>query len=470
MHIGYFASEVFPFAKTGGLADVSAALPKALANFGEQVTIFMPRYRCVEVVEAGVVRLTEYALKKELSSLLSIIFIEHEGYFDRNGLYGNNSEDHPDNLERFNYFCVQCLELIKSQELKIDIVHCHDWQTALIPVYLKTKYSNDSVFAGTKSILTIHNLAFQGLFSNEEFDSLDSKSELVQGADFEYFDQISLLKAGVLASDLVSTVSPQYAQEILEEELGFGFDPIFASRSDKVYGILNGLDQDVWNPADDSYLDTPYTVDNVLEAKIKNKKGLLNSLGLEKNLDQLMVGFVGRLSHQKGIDLIIDCTQELVALDLKIIILGEGDSRICQSLVKLQKAYPHDIYFCDVFNEQLAHHIYAASDMFLMPSRFEPCGLSQLISLRYGTIPIVRKTGGLADSIEPFDSVSREGNGFVFEDFSSTALLSSVTNAVDVLNEQDVRLRVMTNAMNSDFSWEKSAHKYMELYKCLQSA
>ncbi|VAW14485.1 Glycogen synthase, ADP-glucose transglucosylase, partial [hydrothermal vent metagenome] len=250
MHICFFSSEVFPFAKTGGLADVSAALPKALTDLGEHVTIFMPRYRCVELADKEIVRLSECAVRKKLTNLLDIIFIEHEGYFNRDGLYGNNSEDHPDNLERFNYFCIQCLELIKSEHLKVDIVHCHDWQTALIPVYLKTKYSNDSVFAQTKSILTIHNLAFQGLFSNEEFNCLESKVELEQGSDFEYFDQISLLKAGVLASDLVSTVSPQYALEILESELGFGFDPVFASRSDKVHGILNGLDQDIWNPSD----------------------------------------------------------------------------------------------------------------------------------------------------------------------------------------------------------------------------
>lgn len=467
MNVAFCSSEVFPFAKTGGLGDVCGSLPLALEKMGINVSVFLPGYRCVGRAGHSIEQLSEHVSRATLGSNINVYFIEDEKYFDREGFYGDHLGDFKDNLERFSYFCDQILILLKQLDFQPDIVHCHDWQTALIPVYLKEMFGDDAFYAKTKSILTIHNLAFQGVFPKEKFNKLGLDETLFSSQGFEFYDQINLLKAGILYSDKVTTVSSQYAKEIKTKRFGCGLDRVLRERKDGIAGILNGLDDDIWNPEKDGLIEQKYSVGDFEEAKLTNKVQLQKELRLDIQENVPLFGFVGRLSHQKGIDLILETMEDFIKMGAQMAFLGVGDAQYQEKLNQMASRYPQNIAVRLEFNESLGHQIYAGSDLFLMPSQFEPCGLSQMISLCYGTIPVVYKTGGLADTIKSYGLFKGNGNGFVFLNYSKAAFLNMIKKADKVFHQKDKFRRLRKNAMCSEFSWKQSARQYQELYTCV---
>ncbi|VAX35320.1 Glycogen synthase, ADP-glucose transglucosylase [hydrothermal vent metagenome] len=470
MNVIFCSSEVVPFAKTGGLADVCGALPLALEKIGVNVSIFLPHYPCVEKVGYTVKAIDKNVLMTTIGTNVKVYFVENKHFFDRDEIYGGADGDYKDNLERFQFFCMQILVLLKEWNEPIDILHCHDWQTALIPVYLKEKYDDDSFYADTKSILTIHNLAYQGVFPAKIYDKLGLDPKLFNHKVFEFFDKVNLLKAGIVYSDEVTTVSPQYSKEIQTKEFGCGLEGVLHAREETVAGILNGLDYDVWNPQTDEFIIKNYNGNNFCEGKEINKKAVQEELGLPIQKNVPLFGFIARLTHQKGIDLVLESIDVLAQLDVQIIIQGIGDEKYYSLVSELALRYPKKVAVCLEFNDHIAHQVYAGCDLFLMPSLFEPCGLSQMISLQYGTVPIVFKTGGLADTIQPFDSITGEGNGFVFEEYTQKSFIQVIKGAMDVFGEKEVFTQIIHNAFASNFCWEKAAEEYKKNYQCMLSA
>jgi starch synthase len=466
MKVAFFSSEVFPFAKTGGLGDVCGSLPLALEQSGIEISIVMPGYRCVGQSGQPIEQLTERVSRATVGSNINVYFIDHAFFFDRPGLYGDGSVDYPDNLERFSFFCDQALLLLKQIDFQPSVIHCHDWQTALIPVFLKEKYSGDEFYSETKSVLTIHNLAFQGLFPKGEFAKLGLDDRLFSIEGFEYYDQVNFLKAGIIYSDAVTTVSAQYANEIQTKEFGCGLEDVIHSRGDQVNGILNGLDYRIWDPAVDENIARKYSAKDFNDAKLVNKSHLQKELGLKVSNDAPLFGFIGRLSHQKGIDLILDHIDALVQMGVQIAFLGMGDKQYQGALDQKALQYSENIALCPDFNEPLGHRVYAGSDFFLMPSRFEPCGLSQMISLCYGTIPVVFRTGGLVDTVKPYGLFAKNGNGLMFSRYDQTGFLKVIKKAVKIFQLKAQLKHLRQNAFRSRFTWEKSARQYREIYRC----
>lgn len=463
MKIAFCSSEVVPFAKTGGLADVCGTLPLALEKLEQDVVIFLPAYGAIDAKKFGVQKGKDGVSRAVIGDNIAVYLIEHAGFFHRDGLYGNAAGDYPDNLERFDFFCRRTLEVIKDLNLHVDIVHCHDWQSALIPVYLKEHLRRDPFFPKMKTVLSLHNLAYQGLFPGEEFKKLSLDASLYRTI-FEFYGKVNLLKAGIMESDAVATVSPQYAREIQTEEYGCGLEGALLSRKDSLIGILNGLDYETWNPATDRYIEYNYSPAHC-SPKAANKTVLQKKHKLPVRHDIPLFGFVGRLSHQKGIDLIVSVMEDVLALDLQVVFLGVGEEKYQSLLLEWASRYPKQIAVDLQFSEQMAHHVYAGADIFLMPSIYEPCGLSQMISLRYGTIPLVYRTGGLADTVTPFD---QGGNGFVFSEYRGPAYLSAVKQAVSVYRDKERFQKMMAGAFKANFSWEDSARQYVGLYnQCL---
>lgn len=469
MHIAFCSSEVFPFAKTGGLADVSGALPLALEKLGIQISIFLPRYKTVDEQNIPLEQVHRRASKSRLGRNVDVYLIEKDHFFNREGFYGDEEGDYPDNLERFQYFCTEILDLFKELNLAVDIVHCHDWQTALIPVYLKEKYANDPFYKRIKSLLTIHNLAYQGIFPAEEFSKLELPRELFVRERFEFYGQMNLLKAGIADSDAVSTVSPRYAQEILTEEFGCGLDGVLRSRKGVVAGILNGLDETLWDPQTDPWIAAKYSAKNIGQGKSQNKAQLQKKLNLPAGSHVPIFSFVGRLAHQKGLDLILEALERLLAMDLQIIVQGLGGKEYKEALKTFAEQNPWKMAVCFEFDEPTAHQIYAGSDFFLMPSQFEPCGLSQMISMHYGTIPVVFRTGGLADTVSDYDAEAATGNGFVFEKYSLEDFMAAMQRAVENFAQEGQFHRLRENALRCRFLWDESAREYQKLYQCLLS-
>jgi len=467
MKIAICSSEVFPFAKTGGLGDVCGSLPLALEEIGVEVSVFLPAYRCVREAGHSLEQMTDSVSKTMLGKNVAVYFIEHEKFFDRNGLYGDGSGDYPDNLERFSHYCDRTLALLKPLNFQPDVVHCHDWQTALIPVYLKEKYGEDGFYTRIKTLLTIHNLAFQGVFPTSQYPKLGLDKSLLTPQGFEFHDQVNLLKAGIIYSDRITTVSPRYSNEIQTKQFGCGLEDVLGGHNGGITGILNGLDHTIWNPAADEFIAEKYSADDFDDAKLANKMQLQKELRLEVRDDIPLFGFVGRLSHQKGLDLVFETLDDLLKMDVQMVFLGVGDGQYQKKLEEIAGLYPDNIAVCFEFNEPLGHKIYAGSDLFLMPSRFEPCGLSQMISLRYGTIPVAFKTGGLADTITPFGLWRTYGNGFVFTKYTAGDFLNTVKKAVKVFRNEKRFHRLRTNAFDSEFSWKHSANQYRDIYQCL---
>lgn len=467
MRVLFCSSEVFPYAKTGGLADVCGTLPPELSQCGAEVKIMMPLYKEVRKNIDGLEQVSDKIWRTTLGDDVEVLFLANDDYFDRNGLYGDENGDFPDNLMRFQFYNKQVLKVLKDLDWACDVIHCHDWHAALIPVYLKTLYREDPFFQATRTVLTIHNLAFQGVFPKEQYAQLGLPEEYFSDDGFHFYDQINLLKAGIIYSDEVTTVSPQYATDIQTEEYGCGLDGVIKKHRKGVVGILNGLDYHYWNPTTDEFIVESYDSDSVVKGKAATKMALQKELNLPIDLDRPIYGYVGRISHQKGLELIIDALSALQNDNVQIVIQGLGSPEYQQELTQLRNEMPDQLGLCFAYNERIAHTIYAGSDWFLMPSNFEPCGLAQMISMHYGTPPIVYRTGGLADTVDLYRPDEASGNGLVFQEYTTDALLQAIRLAGKIFEDKRSYSQLVSNAMKTVFPWRDSAVKYYELYKCL---
>lgn len=453
MKVLFCSSEVVPFAKTGGLADVSGALPIALERQGAQVKIALPKYGGIK----------KWGRVLKTGKAIDVFLIENDKYFYREGLYGDSSGDYPDNLERFTFFCQQILHLLKEKGFCPDIIHCNDWQTALIPVYLKTKLKDDPFFGQTKIIFTIHNLAYQGLFPKDKFTQTGLDQELFNMDALEFYGKVNLLKGGLVFSDFITTVSPRYVQEIQTPKFGCSLDGVLRERKNDLLGITNGVDYELWNPAKDDKIFQKYEA-KTLAGKYINKEKLQRELNLSCKKDVPMLGVVGRLTEQKGIDLIISCLDKIAGLNLQFIILGTGEAKYHFLLEKIKQKNYRNISINLCFDSKLAHKIYAGCDMFLMPSVYEPCGLGQMISFKYATIPIAYRTGGLADTVFDLNLDSKDGNGFVFTSYTKEAFLDAIERGISAYSNREIWQSLTERVLTYNFSWEESAKKYIELY------
>jgi len=460
MKIVFCASEVIPFAKTGGLADVCGTLPVALEKLGHELVIITPRYKASNIhIPSPVVRVGEN---------VRVCFVEHHQYFGREGLYGEGGGDYLDNLERFTFFCHRIFQVLKEIDFSPDIIHCHDWHTALIPVLLKTNYQKDPFFKNTRSVLTIHNLAYQGIFSKHLYGKLGIEANVFHTQGLEFYDQINVLKGGIIFADAITTVSPQYAKEIQTLELGCSLQGVLRNRGADIYGILNGLDYEAWNPKDDPFLDFPYGPSEAFVLKEQNKLVLQAALDLPLNVKVPVFGFVGRLCAQKGLSMIIEVVDRIVEAQGQVILAGVGDKKYYRMIEEAVQRHPRHVGRSLKFDERLAHKVYASSDFFLMPSIYEPCGLGQMIALRYGTIPIAYKTGGLADTIRLYDPIHQTGNGFLFTEYTKEAFKEAVGEALKVYEHKAQMEDLVNLALRYRFTWEKSAKDYERVYqKCI---
>ncbi|MDD5128287.1 MAG: glycogen synthase GlgA [Candidatus Omnitrophica bacterium] len=456
MKIAMIASEVVPFAKTGGLADVVGALPLVLEDCGQEVIVIMPRYKCIKEGKFKTSRVFKDVSCAVIGNNIKVFFLENDLYFNREGLYVDKNGDYQDNLERFAFFCRRALDLLKEIDFPADILHLHDWQSSLVAVYLKNLYAEDRFYSKMKSVLTIHNLGYQGLFAGSEFGKLGLENSLFSVSGLEFYGRINLLKGGIVFSDFINTVSPTYAEEIKSEELGFGLDGLLRERKDVLSGIVNGLDYYVWDPNTDNFIMHNFSV-KTIEDKSFNKGDLQAICGLPVNKDIPVLGIVSRLVEAKGLDILTQGLDELCKMDVQLVILGMGDLQYHQILSAAQKKYPKKISLNLKFDDPLAHKIYAGSDIFLMLSKYEPCGLGQLISLHYGTIPLVFKTGGLADTIN-------KNNGFLLTTHNKEEFLKLLKKATAVFKDKKKWMHLVNNAMKCNFSWEASAKKYIQLY------
>lgn len=461
------ASEAAPLAKVGGLADVVGALSEALRKLGEEVAVVLPRYRGVPLEGARRIYDDLRIWLGPACHTVNLYGLDHRAafylvdcppLFDREGIYGDGGVDHPDNHVRFAVLARAALAVIRHV-YRPQILHCHDWQAALAPIYLRTVFRYDPTFAHLKTLLTIHNLGYQGIYPRSVLPEIGLDDSLAAAAGLEFHGRINLLQGAILSSHLLNTVSPTYAREIQTPELGFGLDQILAQRSDALVGILNGADYEEWNPETDPHIAAHYSAED-LSGKLEAKRDLLGEFGLPERLDTPLVAMVSRLDFQKGFDLIEQAAPELLAEDLLMVVLGTGDPRYQRMLEELAAAHPDKIAVRIAFDNRLAHKIEAGADIFLMPSRYEPCGLNQIYSLRYGTVPVVRATGGLDDTID-------ESTGFKFRDYTAAALIAAVREALAAYRDPNRWRSMMVAGMRKDFSWAASAAAYAALYRKL---
>lgn len=482
LRILFVSAEVSPFARTGGLGDVIGALPPVLAAQGCDVRIVTPLYQVVRdrafslttVVDDLLVPLvfgersariyqSPLSLKRWYPSI-PVYFIEQEEYFSRPGLYGDARGDYTDNPFRFIFFCRAALALVERLGWFPDVIHCHDWHTGLVPAYLRFPPGLENQLTSAATLFTIHNLAYQGVFPAWAFGLTGLPPRLFQPGGIEFYGSLNFIKAGLLYADRLTTVSPTYAEEICTPEFGYGLDGLLRERRGALIGILNGADYDAWNPQDDPALVAWYNADD-LSGKAACKTALLRTFGMAEDVDGPLCGMVTRLADQKGVDLVAEAMERLFALDASCVILGSGDRREEERLSALARRHPDRVGLRLGFNDALSHQIQAGSDCLLMPSRFEPCGLTQMYGMRYGTIPIVRATGGLRDTVTPFNPTTRQGTGFFFTEATAEALLGAVSAAASIFRERETWRQLQRNAMAQDFSWEQSAGRYLELYR-----
>lgn len=474
MNILIVASEAHPFIKTGGLGDVIGALPVALNDLGADVRVVIPNYRDIKKeIKENLKYIDNFTVNVGWrNQYCGILEYEHEGvkfylldneyYFNRGGLYG-----YYDDGEKFAFFDRAVLEFVKHIDWVPDILHCNDWQTGMVPVLLKLEYSKEEKFKNMKTMFSIHNLFFKGMFDPKVLPELFGYDyESFNNGSLEHYGAVSFLKGGINYADKVTTVSKSYAEEIKTPEYGEQLEGLLRYRSSALEGIVNGIDYKEYNPEEDKYIYSTYSV-NDLENKKINKEELQKELGLTVNKDVPMIGLVSRLTHQKGCDLIINILEELLKEDIQVVVLGTGDYMYEESFKSFQGRYPNKISANIKFSNELAHKIYAASDMFLMPSLFEPCGLGQLIALRYGSIPIVRETGGLKDTVTPYNEYDETGNGFGFKNYRFEELLNIIKYALKIYENKDKWNNIVRQAMSADNSWEKSAKEYIEIYNKL---
>lgn len=476
MKIAFVASEITPFAKTGGLADVAAALPHALHRLGHELRVFMPLYasvrdnnlalQAVTSIQNVSLQLGEHPYQFSLytallpDSTLPVYFVDCPALFARSGLYTSDLDEH----RRFILLQRAALESLQRMQFAPDILHCNDWHTSLLPLMIRTSYGWDRLFQQTRSLLSIHNIGYQGIFpATSLIDTGIGDIVTHMRSEDVALGQINWLKEGIYHADVVSTVSPTYAREICTPAGGHGLDSLLRSRGNAVSGILNGVDYDSWNPATDPTLPAHYSLDE-LQGKQQCKQALLQLARLRLDPDIPVVGIVSRLAMQKGIDLLMDSLPELLTTrNFALCVLGSGDPPYVAFFTELMQRFPEHVYFRNGYDEVLAHLIEAGSDMFLMPSLYEPCGLNQMYSLKYGTVPIVRKTGGLADSVQLWDG--QNGTGIVFNDYDAPAINWALNTALDLYKDKPTWMRIMRNGMNQDFSWQQQALEYVRLYE-----
>ncbi len=486
MQIAMVASEVTPFSKEGGLADVLGSLPAALSELGETVWVISPLYRGVReradrmgsplqrvpdgrfTVPIGDADVPATAWRSTLpGGGVEVFFLENDHYYDREGYYTNRSDysDYQDNSERFVFLSRGALEMCKAVGLRPDVLHCHDWPTGLAPIYVK--YIYEAEFPGTATVFTIHNIAYQGIFWHWDMNLAGLPWSLFNWKMLEYYGNRSFLKAGVVGADVLPTVSKKYGEEIQTEEQGCGMDGVLTERSEDLYGIVNGIDTDVWNPATDPLIPANFSADD-LSGKALCKRALQEQYGLRQEPNVPLLGMICRLVDQKGLDLCRQALPQLLKNDLQFIALGRGEARYQTFLGRMQAEHPRSFGLRLAYDEDAAHLIEAGSDMFLMPNRFEPCGLNQLYSLKYGTVPVVRATGGLADTVVDYaagGSGTQEANGFSFDEYTPAALMNAVVRALALYKDRNAWRQLMLTGMRQDWSWKRSAREYLDVYR-----
>src|ERR1035437_920805 len=475
MHIAFAASECVPFSKTGGLADVVGALPRALAALGHQVSVYVPRYRQTKLNDPQTVVRSITIPFDDKYRFCSVVaagatagvrfyFVEYPQYIDFEALYGSPTGDYPDNAERFALFSRAVLEASKGLGVP-HVFHCHDWQSALVPVMLRTLYAEDPAFREVATVFTIHNMGYQGLFPPDTLPLLMLPWDMLTISKMEFFGQVNFLKGALAYADFVTTVSKKYSQEIQTTEYGFGLEGVLRDRSATVTGILNGVDYEEWSPQTDRFIAAKYSPQD-LRGKLQCKQDLLHAFGVTSADSKVpVIGIVSRFAAQKGFDLISQIMDRLAREEMIVVALGAGDKLFEDMFLRLNKQFPNKIAVKVAYDNAIAHKIEAGADMFLMPSRYEPCGLNQIYSLKYGTVPIVRATGGLDDTIEPWDARTGRGTGFKFTEYNGESLLLTVKQALTAYRDQTSWQALMRNGMNKDFSWNASAREYGKIYE-----
>jgi starch synthase len=477
MHVLFVASEIVPYAKTGGRADVVGALPEALVQRGHRVTRVMPLYASVDRRAHGLravgrrvrVRLGGRTVAAKLAVAqhggVETYFLDCPEFYDRPGLYTESGADYPDNAERFAFLSHATLGLCADLGLEPDLIHCHDWQAALIPAALKLNPSAHPALAGVPTVFTIHNLGYQGLFSMGQRAVFGLPDAAYTPEGLEFYGQVNLLKGGIVFADAITTVSRTYAREIQDARAGFGLEGVLSARADRLTGIVNGIDTAYWDPAHDPHLTAPFSRDR-LATRARNRAALCQDMGLDPKAGPV-VGMVGRLAEQKGMGLVLAALHDLLDAGISLAVLGQGEPGLVHTLREAARLHPDRIALVDGFNEPLAHRIYAGCDLFLMPSRFEPCGLAQLIAMRYGAPPVVRRVGGLADTVAPWGDDPDAATGFAFDDFTPEAVAGAVRQAVHAMRDPDAFQRIQRRGMARDFSWDQSAAEYEDVYEGL---
>lgn len=480
MKIIHVASEFGVFAKTGGLADVTSSLVDALAGLGHEVSVFLPRYRLSEPASAGfkkVIDSIEVTIghQKEkgavysgrLASGVNVYLIDHSEFFTREFIYGTYTGDYADNDRRFTFFQRAVLAAIDKLQLEPEIIHCHDWQTGLIPVYLKNREFRSARFKKIRTIFTVHNLAYQGNFPPDSLPVTGLGWEHFRFDLLEFYGKMSFIKGGLVFADAITTVSERYAREIQTKEFGCGMEAVLRERAADLHGIVNGINPADWDPSHDDSLPSKFSAEN-LSGKEVCKLALQRENELAPNADVPVFAFISRLVAQKGLDILIPALEQLATLGIQLIILGTGEERYHQALRDLAKKNRNWLKVHIVFDPEIAKQMYAASDFFMLPSFYEPCGLGQMIAMRYGTVPLVREIGGLADTVAEFNSVSKTGNGFTFQDYRPEALVDAVRRGVKVFHKKSEWRQLQKNAFACDYSWESSARKYVQLYQTVK--
>jgi len=472
MKVLFATAECAPFFKTGGLGDVAGALPQALKDQGVDISVVLPYFtkmpaqyqnECEDLIQFPIEmgEITQPCTIKTLErQQVRYYFIENAAYFDREQLYS-----YEDDGERFAFFSLSIIQLAKQLQLSLDYIHCNDHHTAIIPFLLKEKYQKDTAYQSVKSMLTIHNIEFQGKYAPQMLPELFGL-DLAAYHERQIFDQdgLNFMKAGILYADQVTTVSPSYAKELQTPDYGYGLDPLLREKNAKLTGILNGIDYEVYDPGTDPLIPAHFSSAD-LSGKEKDKQALQTKMNLPVVAEVPLIGMVSRLTYQKGFPLVLSTIQELLQHDVQVVLLGTGDPALEEAFQQLAKKYSQKLRVNLQFDPAFAQLIYAGADLFLMPSKFEPCGLSQMIAMRYGTLPLVHETGGLRDTVVPYQAGNPEATGFSFDSFQASALVSTFENALTLFQTKPETWRQMiTNAMSKDFSWQASSQVYLQLY------
>ncbi len=478
LRVLFATSEAVPFAKTGGLADVAGALPKFLKPLGCDITVVMPYYRMVKKagfsieplgeelqVPMGNEIFTADIYRGRMDQGVPVYFIGRDEFFDREYLYSTPKGDYFDNAERFIFFSRSALALCQNIGFSPQIIHHHEWQTGLIPAYLKSVYRDDPFFSRSADVFTIHNIAYQGLFKKEKFSLTGLPPEMYNPEGIEFWERINFMKAGIVYADAINTVSHKYSEEIQTSEYGYGLEGILRKRGQDVFGILNGVDYQDWDPSRDPHLAARYDLSDI-SGKRECKRDLLKEFNLPAFLENSpLLGIISRLADQKGFDLLAEIIDELFTLDVGFILLGTGEQKYHDLFNQIAGKYPGKAGIRIAYDDRLAHKIEAGADIFLMPSKYEPCGLNQIYSLKYGTIPVVRATGGLDDTIVDYDPATGKGNGFKFFRYDAEECLGKIKTAISFYHRPEHWRQLLRNAMTADFSWQRSAEAYLQLYQ-----